>query len=64
VSNEIDRRIDEAMALAGRFSNDEQATEQSNVSGSGSGTHGGLDLDDLDLPAFLRVGSDSKRSDI
>ena len=62
VSNEIDRRIDEAMALAGKFTSDHQTTDRLNV--SDAAPVGGLDLDDLDLPAFLRAGGDGKRSDI
>lgn len=54
VSDEIDRRIDEALALAGQLvgPDDEQriSSEQTN----------GFDMDDLDLPAFLRNNSDSK----
>lgn len=54
VSDEIDRRIDEALALAGQLVSpeDEQriSSEQAN----------GFDMDDLDLPAFLRNNSDSK----
>ncbi len=62
VSNEIDRRIDEAMALAGKFNTDLEAG--SSETASPNAGIGGLDLDDLDLPAFLRVGSDSRRSEV
>jgi cell division protein FtsZ len=57
VSSEIDRRIDEALALAGKMT-------QTNVERDAETTAGNepssLDLDDLDLPAFLRYGSDAR----
>jgi cell division protein FtsZ len=54
VSDEIDRRIDEALALAGQIGGGEGAVathQQSQALG--------LDLDDLELPAFLRSNSDT-----
>ena len=47
VTFEIDRKIDEALALAGRFSSPGNAAQSSSLG----------DLDDLDLPAFLRHGA-------
>ena len=52
VTMEIDRKIDEALALAGRF----------NPSQGASLKHSFDDLDDLDLPAFLRHGSNDSFS--
>ncbi len=54
VSDEIDRRIDEALALAEQMN----AFDQPDL-GATKG-HAGLDLDDLDLPAFLRSNADTK----
>ena len=54
VSDEIDRRIDEALALAGQMTNFD-STGGIQVANIGSD----LDLEDLDLPAFLRSGPDS-----
>ena len=56
VSDEIDRRIDEALALAGQMTNFD-STGGTQVANIGSD----LDLDDLDLPAFLRSGPDSRQ---
>jgi cell division protein FtsZ len=56
VSDEIDRRIDEALALAGQMTNFD-STGGAQVANIGSE----LDLDDLDLPAFLRSGPDSRQ---
>lgn len=56
VSDEIDRRIDEALALAGQMTNFD-STGGTQVANIGSD----LDLDDLDLPAFLRSGLDSRQ---
>jgi hypothetical protein len=58
VSNEIDRRIDEALALAGKMT--QFGSESAAQSKSDSNTSG-LDLDDLDLPAFLRIGTESRQ---
>lgn len=52
VSDEIDRRIDEALALAEQMN----AFDQPEF----GATKAGLDLDDLDLPAFLRSNSETK----
>ncbi len=57
VSNEIDRRIDEALALAGKMS--QVKAETNTVAGSPEQQE--LDMDDLDLPAFLRYGSDARQ---
>jgi hypothetical protein len=54
VSDEIDRRIDEALALAEQMNAFDQP-EFGATKGSS-----GLDLDDLDLPAFLRTNSETK----
>ncbi|MCX6126167.1 MAG: hypothetical protein NTV34_15655, partial [Proteobacteria bacterium] len=47
VTLEIDRKIDEALALAGRFSCPGNAAQSSPLG----------EFDDLDLPAFLRHGA-------
>jgi len=57
VSNEIDRRIDEALALAGKMTQLNSEAAQPNAAQDRQG----LDLDDLDLPAFLRYGSDARQ---
>jgi cell division protein FtsZ len=57
VSNEIDRRIDEALALAGKMS---QVKAETNAV-AGASEQQELDMDDLDLPAFLRYGSDARQ---
>jgi hypothetical protein len=54
VSDEIDRRIDEALALAGQIGGGEGAVAMHQQSQAL-----GLDLDDLELPAFLRSNSDA-----
>jgi cell division protein FtsZ len=54
VSDEIDRRIDEALALAEQMN----AFDQPEFGATKGGA--GLDLDDLDLPAFLRSNSETK----
>lgn len=54
VSDEIDRRIDEALALAEQMNAFDQPEFGATKGGSG------LDLDDLDLPAFLRSNADTK----
>jgi cell division protein FtsZ len=59
VSDEIDRRIDEALALAEKL-RDLGTTPQQASRGHNLG-HAGLDLDDLELPAFLRHGSDVRQ---
>jgi hypothetical protein len=57
VSNEIDRRIDEALALAGKMTQmNPEPTFPNNTK-----DRQGLDMDDLDLPAFLRYGSDARQ---
>ncbi len=53
VSDEIDRRIDEALALAEQMN----AFDQPEFGATKGGA--GLDLDDLDLPAFLRSNSET-----
>ena len=52
VSDEIDRRIDEALALAGQLGGTDVKSSQAQRDA------GGLDLDDLELPAFLRSSPD------
>jgi cell division protein FtsZ len=59
VSHEIDRHIDEAMALAEKLNGPAESQETSSSTKHGSSQS--LDLDDLDLPAFLRSGADSRR---
>jgi cell division protein FtsZ len=54
VSDEIDRRIDEALALAEQMN----AFDQPEFGATQGGA--GIDLDDLDLPAFLRSNSETK----
>lgn len=54
VSDEIDRRIDEALALAEQMN----AFDQPEFGATKAGA--GLDLDDLDLPAFLRSNNETK----
>jgi cell division protein FtsZ len=54
VSDEIDRRIDEALALAGQIGGGDGAVTMHQQSQAL-----GLDLDDLELPAFLRSNSDA-----
>ena len=54
VSDEIDRRIDEALALAGQMGGVESSAMQQPQSQAI-----GLDLDDLELPAFLRSNADT-----
>lgn len=56
VSNEIDRRIDEALALAGKMNQVKPESASSSMT-----EHKELDMDDLDLPAFLRYGSDARQ---
>jgi cell division protein FtsZ len=56
VSDEIDRRIDEALAMAEKL-NDFGGNTAEPFRRPKSAL-AGLDLDDLDLPAFLRHGSD------
>jgi len=56
VSDEIDRRIDEALALAGQMTSID-SSGGAQVANIGSD----LDLDDLDLPAFLRSGADARQ---
>lgn len=58
VSNEIDRRIDEALALAGKMT---QFGGESAAQAKSDSNTSGLDLDDLDLPAFLRIGTESRQ---
>jgi hypothetical protein len=53
VSDEIDRRIDEALALAGQIGGDGAVVTHQQSQALG------LDLDDLELPAFLRSNSDT-----
>lgn len=52
VSDEIDRRIDEALALAG------QMNVTDSIADNQVGQPLNLDLDDLELPAFLRSNGD------
>jgi hypothetical protein len=56
VSDEIDRRIDEALALAGQMT-----SIDSNGGAQVANIGSDLDLDDLDLPAFLRSGADARQ---
>jgi cell division protein FtsZ len=59
VSDEIDRRIDEALALAEKMSElGAPAAETASMPARGQSS---LDLDDLDLPAFLRMGVDTRQ---
>ena len=59
VSDEIDRRIDEALALAEKMSElGSPSTTATNSVNRGQNT---LDLDDLDLPAFLRMSPDTRQ---
>ena len=59
VSDEIDRRIDEALALAEKMSALGSPSTADCVRLSEG--HSPLDLDDLDLPAFLRMGVDGRQ---
>ena len=59
VSDEIDRRIDEALALAEKMSALGSPSTADSVRSSEG--HSPLDLDDLDLPAFLRMGVDGRQ---
>ncbi len=58
VSDEIDRRIDEALAMAERL-NDFSGNAAESFR-TPKKALSGLDLDDLDLPAFLRHASDPR----
>jgi cell division protein FtsZ len=54
VSDEIDRRIDEALSLAGQLKGIDSNPRTESLDATA-----GLDLDDLELPAFLRNNTDS-----
>lgn len=58
VSHEIDRRIDEALALAGKMG---LGSSEPSKGRTVDERISGLELDDLDLPAFLRIGSDVRQ---
>jgi cell division protein FtsZ len=55
VSDEIDRRIDEALALAGQMGGVENNVAMQHPQSPATS----LDLDDLELPAFLRSNTDT-----